>query len=211
MIHLIVKRYELLVDLIADMFGSQCEVVLHDVHKDVEHSIVKIRNGHVTGRSIGGPLTDLGLKQIMDNGPDTVLFTETTDEGKIIRCSGIVIRDEKRKIVGFLCIILNLSDTFFTELEVSSREYKNVKEDRNHFEHYPKDTEQLLHEVVVEYFGKMEKDCDNLTKNEKLDFIKYLNDHGIFMIKGMIIKVSKRLGTTKQTIYNYLSRIEGFN
>lgn len=37
------------VDCLADLFGPDCEVVLHDVSRP-EDSIIKIRNGHVTGR-----------------------------------------------------------------------------------------------------------------------------------------------------------------
>lgn len=36
---------------IAQQFGSNCEVVVHDLDSnDVEHSIVAIENGHVSGR-----------------------------------------------------------------------------------------------------------------------------------------------------------------
>ena len=66
MINPIIKKYEPLVDLLADLFGSNCEVVLHDI-KNPERSIVKIRNGHITSRKRGGPITDLGLKIIKDN------------------------------------------------------------------------------------------------------------------------------------------------
>ena len=38
---------------IAQQFGSNCEVVVHDLDSnDVEHSIVAIENGHVSGRRI---------------------------------------------------------------------------------------------------------------------------------------------------------------
>ena len=42
---------------IARQFGSNCEVVVHDMSSnDQEHSIVAIENGHVTGRRLGdGP------------------------------------------------------------------------------------------------------------------------------------------------------------
>ena len=42
---------------IAQQFGSNCEVVVHDLDSnDVEHSIVAIENGHVSGSRVGdGP------------------------------------------------------------------------------------------------------------------------------------------------------------
>lgn len=42
---------------VAAQFGSDCEVVVHRLSADtMEHSIVAIENGHVTGRKVGdGP------------------------------------------------------------------------------------------------------------------------------------------------------------
>src|SRR4030067_1277625 len=103
-----VREYEILVDLLADLLGNSCEVVLHDI-SDPEHSIVKIRNGHVTGRDVRGPITDLGLKMIKENGPETVLYATKTKHGKLLRCAGLVIRDNQDKIVGFLCINMDIT------------------------------------------------------------------------------------------------------
>ena len=41
-------------DLLEHHLGESCEVILHDYSKGPMHSIVDIRNGHVTGRSVGG-------------------------------------------------------------------------------------------------------------------------------------------------------------
>lgn len=38
------------------------EIILHDFSKEYDHTIVDIRNGHVTGRSIGGCATNIGLE-----------------------------------------------------------------------------------------------------------------------------------------------------
>lgn len=39
---------------LAAQFGSNCEIVIHDLESnDVEHSIVAIENGYITGRKLG--------------------------------------------------------------------------------------------------------------------------------------------------------------
>ena len=38
---------------IAKQFGTSCEVVIHDLNKDLETSIVHIENGQVTHRKSG--------------------------------------------------------------------------------------------------------------------------------------------------------------
>ena len=50
--------------LIAEEFGSQCEVVLHDWSHGYEKTIVAIENGHVSGRKVGDCGSNLGLEVI---------------------------------------------------------------------------------------------------------------------------------------------------
>ena len=47
---------------IAEHFGKNCEVVIHDLTGSYDHTIVAIWNGHVTGREIGGSGTNTGLE-----------------------------------------------------------------------------------------------------------------------------------------------------
>ena len=49
------------VDFLADYFGDYAEVVLHDL-TNLEQSIIKIRNGHISGRKEGDPCTDFVLR-----------------------------------------------------------------------------------------------------------------------------------------------------
>ncbi|MFP4617550.1 MAG: PAS domain-containing protein, partial [Spirochaetaceae bacterium] len=41
-------------------FGAFCEVLVHSL-EDPESSIIAIYNGHITGRKVGGPMTDFAL------------------------------------------------------------------------------------------------------------------------------------------------------
>lgn len=40
-------------ECIAKQFGDDCEVVLHDLTRSYDNTIVAIWNGHVTGRNVG--------------------------------------------------------------------------------------------------------------------------------------------------------------
>lgn len=61
------KPEALFVKTIAEMFGKKCEVLIHDF-RNPQHSIMAIENGHVTGRKIGDPITDLALSVWKKNG-----------------------------------------------------------------------------------------------------------------------------------------------
>lgn len=52
-----------LAETIAEFIGPHCEVVIHSF-ESFEESVVKIVNGHHTGRELGSPITDMGLKML---------------------------------------------------------------------------------------------------------------------------------------------------
>ena len=86
-----------LMDLLEAHFGPDVEFVLHDLTLDYEHTIVDIRNGHITGREIGGTGDILGLEYIRNASEDNGTyynFIEYTKEGKTLRSSTLFLRDE---------------------------------------------------------------------------------------------------------------------
>ena len=86
-----------LMNLLEAHFGPDVEFVLHDLTLDYEHTIVDIRNGHITGREIGGTGDILGLEYIRNASEDNGTyynFIEYTKEGKTLRSSTLFLRDE---------------------------------------------------------------------------------------------------------------------
>ena len=50
---------------VAAQFGSNCEVVIHDVSGNrPDHTIVHIENGHVSGRKVGDGASQVVLVQL---------------------------------------------------------------------------------------------------------------------------------------------------
>ena len=64
---------------IAAEFGTDCEVVIHDLKtKEPEHSIIYIVNGHVTGRNVGdGPSDAVSTASARKDGEVTMLQPTT--------------------------------------------------------------------------------------------------------------------------------------
>lgn len=76
----IIKSWIPMVEFIARTYGENCEVILHDL-RDLDKSIVAIKNNHITGRQIGGTITDFALKLIMKNlGKNVILSLITKGE-----------------------------------------------------------------------------------------------------------------------------------
>ena len=93
---------------VARQFGSNCEVVVHDLcAEDPEHSVVVIENGHVTGRRLGdGPSHVVweALKADPKNLQDRLAYLTRTEDGKILKSSTIFIRDDQDKVTGIFAI-----------------------------------------------------------------------------------------------------------
>jgi len=101
------KPEALFIKTIAEMFGKKCEVLIHDF-RNPQHSIVAIENGHVTGRKIGDPITDLALSVWKKNGYENkkidrvINYKTKTKDGKM----GQLLNLPKRLMYHVLLFII---------------------------------------------------------------------------------------------------------
>ena len=75
---------------IAKQFGTSCEVVIHDLNKDLETSIVHIENGQVTHRKSGDGPSGIVLETLHKNAAkvqDKLSYLTRTEDGRILKSS----------------------------------------------------------------------------------------------------------------------------
>ena len=109
---------------IAAQFGSSCEVVIHDLSRNPDHSIVAIINGHVSGRKVGDGASNVVMEQLQTNDPepkDHLSYLMKTPDGKILKSSTVYIRDEDRAPIGIFSI--NYDITLMLAMEESLRQF----------------------------------------------------------------------------------------
>lgn len=93
---------------IVELLGPACEVVLHDM-SDPDSSIVAIE-GDVTGRCVGGPLTDSGLGCLRSADKGRVYkYTTVAEGGRVIKSASVFLSDDQGGIFGGLCINLDIT------------------------------------------------------------------------------------------------------
>ena len=192
-------------DLIARHFGENVEVVLHDFSAGVNspQSLVDIRNGHVTGRKIGDCASKHGMQAVKGEMIDGDIYNEIiyTGKGTILRGSSYSIKDEDGKVVGSICINQDITD---------SVKYENYLRQVNGYNTHPTNTQDVLevmNEVVEEAFIAVGKHPATMTKEDKIAFIKFLDDRGMFLISKSGPRICEILGISKFTLYNYLEII----
>lgn len=202
----VLERYRALVNVVAQTFGNNCEVVLHDF-SNMQNSIVEIANGHVTGRSIGSPLPEHSLKRISEGRVEDVInYTGKSAEGRVLKSSTTFIKDDNGKVIGCFCINFDM-----TELVVAQKVLNDIMSVADNTEaattakaHTIND---VLTDIVAHTIESVGKPVAYLTKEEKVQIVDKLDNQGAFLIKGAIDYVAKVLCVSRYTIYNYLDEI----
>lgn len=200
-----------IMDMLEKQFGKTCELVLHDLTKDYNHTIVDIRNGHITGRSIGGCGSNLGLEVLsgnVENG-NRYNYVIHTRDGKILRTSSMYIKDDENNTVGSLCINLDITNTVKFEEFLKSYNQYELKEQGQQDEIFADNVGQLLDYLFVEGEKKIGKAASEMNREEKMGFISYLDEKGAFLISKSGQRICELLQISKFTLYNYLDAIRG--
>lgn len=201
---------------IANQFGENCEVVLHDHSQGLESSIIAIINGHVTGRKVGDPSSNLGLEVLRGtdvNGDRHNYFTQTR-EGKTLRSTSVYIRDNDQQVIGALCINLDISDILQAEKtlnKMAGRPDTTPVRQEEVNEVFVKDVNELLDYLIAECMSLINVAVINMTRQDKLNAIKFFDDKGVFLIKKSGEKICEFLNISKYTLYAYLGEIRGEN
>jgi predicted transcriptional regulator YheO len=199
-----------LVDALAETFGKNCEIVLHDFSKP-HQSIIKIANGQVTDRGVGSPATDLILSYLgkRGEGVDSLIGYRTkTKKGAELKSTTVFIRDNRQRIVGALCI--NIDITPYLSLRDLSEQFCfrfDVEEKGSFPEKFESNVDQLINELLKQSIKKIGKPIVHMRKEDKLQIIRDLKENGLFLIKGSAKRVSQELNVSLATIYKYLEEI----
>ncbi|MGG3448891.1 helix-turn-helix transcriptional regulator [Domibacillus aminovorans] len=203
----ILHGYIPVADMIVATFGSNCEVVIHDV-RNVQSSLIYIK-GAVTGREIGAPTTEVILKELRrygDNVKDMLGLTARTRDGKFLKTSISFIRNPEGKVIGFLGI--NFDVTAFAMVNQIISEFSVTHDldqiDRTMNESYAKNIEEVFENLIENTLIDIHVPIDKMSREDKIYFVNQLDEKGAFLIQGSVDRITEVLGVSKQTIYNYL-------
>ncbi len=210
---LLIDTLKQIADGITNTFGSGCEVAIHDL-KDITRSLVYI-TGEVTGRSLGAPVTDAVIQEIVKHGSavkDRCSFKTITDDGREIKSTTLFIKDSRKEVVAALCINFDVTDYLNAKqaLEVIAG-LASDKESRKISKKIAFSVDHTFEILFEEAVGKIGKRPATMTTDEKIDLVRILEGKGIFQIKGVVNQMALQLGVSSFTVYNYLKKIRTEN
>lgn len=202
--------YSRLAKGIAAQFGSGCETVVHDLSKkDLEHTIVAIENGHISGRSIGDGPSHIVLESLQNkdkNLKDKLSYLTRSNDGKILKSSTIYIRDEKGKVVGIFGINFDIS--LLSVVDQHIRLFIDTERSDTTPESITPSVSDLLNDLIEQALKKVGKPVSMMSKEDKMTAVRFLNDSGAFLITKSGPKVCSILNISKYTLYSYLDEIK---
>jgi predicted transcriptional regulator YheO len=198
---------EKLMNMLEMQFGQNCEILLHDYSKGYEQSIVDIRNGHITGRKVGNCGNNLGLEVLKGTtvDGDRYNYITHTKDGKVLRSSSMYFYEGK-KVIGSLCINTDITDELRYENYLHAKNNYSFNENEKE-EVFATDVNHLLDYFIEEGQRIIGKPAVFMEKKDKLEFLKYLDNVGAFLISKSSVRIGKLLGISKGTLYSYLEII----
>jgi predicted transcriptional regulator YheO len=199
-----------LVEGIANTFGKNCEVILHDI-RNPQSSIIAIANGHISGRTVGSPMSEYGLASLRRGQFDqpVINYKKKTKDGKLLKSTSLFIKDDNGKLIGFLCINYDISELTIAKNIIN--DLTNIVDDADFDEEstesYGSTVNEMLSSIVNKTLESVGKPVAFISKDEKVNIVLLLDSKGVFLIKGAIDYVAKVLCVSRYTVYNYLDEI----
>lgn len=206
--------YQHLVAFLGGCLGEYSEVILYSF-EDLDHSVIAIHNGHISGRELGDPVTGFALSKLKDKGkegpPYYLNYLSLSKNNTPLRSNSFFILDKLGSPKGLLCINTDVSKyqqaaellqqlAFMPTLSAE----KQSSEEVERFQSSPKDVIMAIIDDVTQTVGV---NPDRLTANEKIEIVRRLNEEGFFLIKGAVSQIAGILGSSEATVYRYLSTV----
>jgi predicted transcriptional regulator YheO len=201
----VVDAYRPLVEPLAAALAPGVEVVLHDLSK-LPNSVVAIAGG-LSGRTVGAPATDLGLRLLMqDDPPESIVGYRTELPGGVVcRSSTIFLRGDHERPVAALC--LNRDISRLTQARDLLAELVDTPAVSGHdrSETFYDSVENLTGDLLRRAIGVIGVEVSDMSKADKSRVVKDLERRGFFLIKESVELAARALGVSRYTIYNYLN------
>lgn len=218
---------------LATALGPNVEVVLHDLAR-LPNSIVAV-GGNLTGRTVGGPMTDLMLRRIKEHQTEDILRYRVSHRGRTFQSSTIFLRDHEGRPYACLCLNTDISSLLglhqalsdvlsgmaalghsslgMTGVDSAARGHLEstasaiAAPSTEHGEVFARSVEELAEAVVQQAVDQLGIPIHLMQKAHKLEVVRAADQSGLFMIRSAVDSIAATLGVSRYTIYNYLNEL----
>ncbi len=202
----ILDSYKNVIKALADFLGPDVEIVLHALNKG-NSDIIAIENGHITGRKVGDSLTEAGkviIKKLEEGLDYFGPYKSFSPKKKNLRSITIAIRNKMGKLIGLLCLNMDLTN------------FESIVKFVDHFLKFKSDNKEIFVKQIKkhsleEIFNETYSTVSSKLANGKVDnfaLIKYLYEDNFFTFKNAVPYVASKLNISIYTVYSYLRKLK---
>lgn len=191
-------------DGMAATFGPVCEVVLHD-YRHPEKSVVAVA-GAVTGRSVGGAMSEIGLRVLArgDEAADELNYLTRTKGGQLLKSSTMLLRDSTGAVFGALCVNVDVTVVQQAQALLAGIGGGGVSEAPTTT--FGNDIDSVVEAIVDAHQLRQSRTWVQLDRAQRLELFRSLDEHGVFAVRRAVEQVAARLGISRASAYTYLSQ-----
>ncbi len=199
------QRLRALSDVIgpmAEALGANCEIILHDYRRP-DHSVVAVA-GSVTARKVGGAMSEIGLSVLSEGNAaqHRLNYLVTSRNGRVVKSSTIVLRDDAGQVFGALCINADITELRQAAVVLAGMLGEQVRPEPTTFSD---DIRIVIDTVLAEQLDGREPGA--LSREHRITIFEALDRRGVFGIKRGLSQVAERLGISRATGYLYLQEV----
>jgi predicted transcriptional regulator YheO len=191
---------------IAHIFGSECEVVIHEMFGD--HFInVAIYNGHISGREIGSKLSVYGNVSSFE-GEEKKRITNDYINQLVTMPSGNILKSSTFQLKGdnyHFALGINYDITVLNQMKNVMAHLTDVTGDLKH--HIIGEEQTNIEAVFNACVEIINKPIERMKKSDRVALVMLLKERGAFNMQKSVPYVADQLGISKYTVYNYLNEI----
>ncbi len=202
-----------LLPFLREVIGSDAEILLCDTER-----ILYAENPTTDRVKPGNRLGDME-RSFLEEGTyktrDCVAnYRALLPSRERLRASTMFLKNDDGSLAGFLTInvrveeLLRMRDMLDALINspggTSARVPDAQPELLNRYEGVTVMVEDIIQAVTDEYLASFGVPAERLTSAERQKIVQELDRRGVFLVKGSIAEVAKRLGCSEVTIYRYL-------
>ncbi|NED09920.1 PAS domain-containing protein [Streptomyces sp. SID9124] len=199
----LVREAERIAVAIGRMFPGLCEVVLHDLRRP-DHAIRVIEN-NLSGRQVGDPATELGLRRISDPDYPGVIqnYSNRFPDGRPAKSTSIGIKNAEGRYVAALCLNLDVGTLSPLALTLANLVATEVQHGGEVLETLRDRGGRELRSVIDSFAARRSSTPRGLNRDQKSELVGQLHREGFFETRGSAQLIADQLGVSRATVYNY--------
>ena len=203
---------ESLVRFMAEMHGSDCEIVLYNVETRrvhcVEHPFDDDMKPGSEMRSLEKSLLE---KREYEREDYIVNYRALSRTKEKLKSATLFLKNSAGELLAILTV--NQKVERYIELRnlideiISGASPKREPRAKNFYESFDISVPDIVTKTIHEEVAALGVAPTRLDAREKMDLVRSLDDKGIFLVKGAVAELANILGTTETTVYRYINRL----